>query len=350
MPTPPPPRRGAEAPKAPPTASNDDSSPANSSAPAPAPPAKTQPPARGPTPPSNDDSPVPLTTHLPHLDLVVADVTPLQTAPRTECPKCGVRVRYYCSSCLVPSGPAVPPRMPRLPFTLDVWKHKYELKGKSTALHGRVLAPDDVRVWDYPNETDTYDEDPGKVLVLYPSPQAQLIGEIDPTSFTHVVVIDGTWYQAHQMVRDAPFLRRAGVRHVSFANPPKTSFWRFQQKSEQHLATIEAMWWLLREYQLAHAPAEFTAYDNMLWYYTFQYQRILGSYETDQQRKLNTRLKGAFRSDLDAARGRARSPTPGGQESGDGTGDGDVKRARLDEESATQHTVDAKSAAAHPRS
>ncbi|KAJ3365227.1 DTW domain-containing protein 1 [Allomyces javanicus] len=339
MPVPPSPRRSAEASTAP---TIDESAPVYPSAVATTSlPAKTQPPARGPTPPSNDDSPVPLTTVLPHPDLVVADVTPLQTAPRTPCPKCGVRVRYYCSSCLVPSGPAVPPRMPRLPFTLDVWKHKYELKGKSTALHGRVLAPDDVRVWDYPSETDAYDEEPGKVLVLYPSPQAQPIGEIDPTSFTHVIVVDGTWYQAHQMVRDAPFLRRPGVRHVSFANPPKTSFWRFQQKSEQHLATIEAMWWLLREYQLAHAPADLTAYDNMLWYYTFQYQRILGSYEADQQRKLNTRLKGAFRSDLDAARGRARSPTPGGQESGDGKGDGDVKRARLEEESAAQPAVDA---------
>jgi hypothetical protein len=114
------------------------------------------------------------------------------------------------------------------------------------------------------------------------------------------------------MVRDAPFLKHAEVRHVTFASPPKTSFWRFQQKDERYLATIEAIWWLLRERlqsdQTKGAPVNVYQYDDLLWYYTFQYQLILGDYQVDPERVLNPRLSGEFRKEMQRTRDQSIQP------------------------------------------
>ncbi|KAI9224944.1 DTW domain-containing protein [Blastocladiella britannica] len=255
------------------------------------------------TPPLPTPAVVLASGELPHADLRISPVAPLLDAPRVRCDTCQDRVRYYCARCLVPRGGVAPPVMPVLPFVFDVFKHKHELNGKSTALHAKVLCPEDVRVWEYPNQVNAYSNRPDRTLVLYPSENATPISEIDPTSFSHVIVIDGTWYQAHQMVRDAPFLKDPAVRHVTFASPPKTKFWRFQQKSEHHLATIEAMWWLVREYMAAHRPNDDQhTFDDLLWYYTFQYQRILGTYNSTPDLVLNGRLQGDFRTDLERVR------------------------------------------------
>ncbi|KAI9188147.1 hypothetical protein H9P43_002538 [Blastocladiella emersonii ATCC 22665] len=261
-------------------------------------------PVRGPTPPADPSLEPPLATDLPHEDLELSSMESLKHCARVQCETCRDRVRYYCPTCLIPRGTLTPPVMPVLPFVFDVWKHNLELKGKSTALHAKVLCPEDTRVFEYPSEVAAYENPAERTLVLYPSSTATPIGEIDPTSFTHVIVIDGTWYQAHQMVRDAPFLKNRNVRHVTFAAPPKTKFWRFQQKSEQHLATIEAMWWLVREYLAAHRPTDNQhAFDDLLWFYTFQYQRILGEYQEKKDRKFTTRMKGQFGKDLERVRG-----------------------------------------------
>jgi hypothetical protein len=71
---------------------------------------------------------------------------------------------------LVPRSPQPPPSLPPLPFTLDVWKHRHEHLTKSTALHAKILCPQDVRLWNYPDEVLEYEECADKVLVLYPSP------------------------------------------------------------------------------------------------------------------------------------------------------------------------------------
>ncbi|ORZ36714.1 DTW domain-domain-containing protein, partial [Catenaria anguillulae PL171] len=213
----------------------------------------------------------------PHKDLVISPTAPLLECNRKRCPTCRDKCRYYCRQCLVPRGPATPPTLPPLPWTYDVFKHNQERKGKSTALHVKVLCPNESNVWTYPQDVERYtaQADPEKTLVLYPSARAQPISAIDPSSFTHIVVLDGTWYQAHQMARDTPLLQDSRVRHVSFASPPQTKFWRHQQKGGDHLATIEAMWWLVREFMVAHRPSEdYHRYDDLLWYFTFTYQRI----------------------------------------------------------------------------
>ncbi|KAL7753857.1 hypothetical protein RI367_000789 [Sorochytrium milnesiophthora] len=275
----------------------------------------------------NEDTPLELSDQLPFDDLEVSPMTPLLSCRRAQCAICRNSIRYYCAECLLPCTPI--PRVPQLPFKIDVWKHKAEISGKSTALHAKILDyRDDVRVLQYPGDTESYTADPDDVLVLYPNPVSYA-----PGSFSRLIVIDGTWYQANQMVRDCPFLRnnKRRIRYVTLKEPPRTSFWRFQQKSPNYLATIEAIWCILREYERAHPlpkdtdtsaatssktdtkgnPVQFMpaivrtsgrTYDDILWYYVFQYRLIVSKYKDNPRRVLNSRLTGDFREGMERAR------------------------------------------------
>lgn len=47
-------------------------------------------------------------------------------------------------------------------------KHEYELDGKTTALHARVIAPEDVNIYNW-KEMPQY-EQPERILMLFPGP------------------------------------------------------------------------------------------------------------------------------------------------------------------------------------
>lgn len=87
---------------------------------------------------------------------------------------------------------------------------------------------------------------------------AKTLSQIPKGSFSKLVVVDGTWAQATKMVRETPQLAR--MRHVTIA-PRKTFFWRFQNKDEHHLATIEAIYYFFREYYDAYEAGARTRSD-----------------------------------------------------------------------------------------
>ncbi|KAF9432844.1 DTW domain-containing protein 1 [Entomortierella beljakovae] len=81
------------------------------------------------------------------------------------------------------------------------------------------------------------------------SKDAKRLSEIDPASFDKLVVIDGTWDQVKKMTTsDGPISK---MRRVAIASH-ETLFWRHQRKADDHLATIEAIYYLLREYHEAY--------------------------------------------------------------------------------------------------
>ncbi|KAF9126273.1 DTW domain-containing protein 1 [Mortierella sp. 14UC] len=175
----------------------------------------------------------------------------LDTIEKAHCPDCNRNVRYFCNRCLklveCPEG-AVPQL--KLPIKLDVIKHEQERDGKSTALHAKILAPDHVEVYAW-KDMPKY-ENVDRLLLLFPSPGAKQLSEIDPASFDKLVVIDGTWEQANKMAKsDSPLLR---MKRVTIA-PHETLFWRHQKKASDHLATIEAIYYFLREYHETYLTA-----------------------------------------------------------------------------------------------
>ncbi|GJJ78825.1 hypothetical protein EMPS_11184 [Entomortierella parvispora] len=175
-------------------------------------------------------------------DISSTDV--LDTIEKKHCPTCNKNCKYFCYKCLKPVNcPEGSIPHLKLPIKLDVIKHEQERDGKSTALHAKILAPDDVEVYAF-KDMPKY-ENVDRLLLLFPSPEAKQLSEIDPSSFDKLVVIDGTWEQANKMSKsDSPLLR---MKRVTIA-PHETLFWRHQRKDRDHLATIEAIYYFLREY------------------------------------------------------------------------------------------------------
>ena len=60
----------------------------------------------------------------------------------------------------------------------------------------------------------------------------------------------------------------------------ETLFWRYQDGGNDHLATIEAIYWFFRDFHSAYEPSiEYDGrYDNLLFYFRHQYELIQNIY------------------------------------------------------------------------
>ncbi|GFS59209.1 DTW domain-containing protein 1 [Trichonephila inaurata madagascariensis] len=89
---------------------------------------------------------------------------------RGTCPTCKRSRKYYCYTCYVPVK-EVSERLPKvsLPIKIDIIKHPKEVDGKSTSAHAAVLAPDDVKIYNYP-DFPSYENE--KVLLIFPGKSA----------------------------------------------------------------------------------------------------------------------------------------------------------------------------------
>ena len=105
------------------------------------------------------------------------------------------------------------------------------------------------------------------------------------------MVVDGTWQQASSLTKFTEELKN--IRKVTI-NPQKTFFWRYQNRSENHLATIEALYYFLKEYYEVYESSNSSnsgnynydgRYDDLLWYYKYFYEFIQATYRNDKDRK-----------------------------------------------------------------
>ncbi|KAJ8944394.1 hypothetical protein NQ314_009490 [Rhamnusium bicolor] len=210
---------------------------------------------------------------------------------RHPCPKCGKSRKFYCYSCYVPIL-ELEGKLPKvkLPFKIDIIKHKHEIDGKSTAGHAAILANDNVTIYIYPNIPD-YDEE--NVVLIFPSQNAisvsQLVNgcnyeemlkyqqesldklpkgynkstlmKIIPKTrqeyefnvkakklpITKAVFIDSTWNQSKGIYKDE---RIKKITCVVIQNRI-SQFWRHQKGSPRwYLATVEAIHQFLIEVHL----------------------------------------------------------------------------------------------------
>ncbi|GIY91158.1 tRNA-uridine aminocarboxypropyltransferase 1 [Caerostris extrusa] len=86
------------------------------------------------------------------------------------CTVCNRSRKYYCYTCYVPVK-EVSERLPKvnLPIKIDIIKHPKEVDGKSTSAHAAVLAPDDIKIYNYP-DFPSYENE--KVLLIFPGKSA----------------------------------------------------------------------------------------------------------------------------------------------------------------------------------
>lgn len=224
---------------------------------------------------------------------------------RRPCPKCTKRRQFYCYDCLAVAHPETHPPAPVLPLNVHVVFHPGEHRSKSTSLAAATISPR-IRIYEYPEVPEALNTE--TTLVLYPAPDAVLIDDVreELHKYTDVVFVDSTWQQSKRIARDDRVTRYRKVRihqHVSL-------FWRFQNNDPSYLATVEAIYYCLREVQgnlnkqralqaaaaaaaaetvddttastslLARAPDSFYGgeVDDLLFYYVHQYIKIQMAY------------------------------------------------------------------------
>uniref|UniRef100_A0A182VY53 tRNA-uridine aminocarboxypropyltransferase 1 n=1 Tax=Anopheles minimus TaxID=112268 RepID=A0A182VY53_9DIPT len=217
---------------------------------------------------------------------------------RSSCSSCGKSRKFFCYTCYLPVG-EIASCVPRLalPVKIDVIKHRNEIDGKSTAVHAAILAPDDVKIYTYPNIPD-YRAEEGVVLI-FPTPTALTVAslfsgetyqmkenyglpkgyhmgtllrfrlndivdahlqhhqtnessteECSASSFPvkRAVFIDSTWSQCRGIYKDE---RLSSLRTVVIQNRI-SQFWRHQRNSPRwFLATVEAIHQFVLEVHIA---------------------------------------------------------------------------------------------------
>ncbi|XP_059215929.1 tRNA-uridine aminocarboxypropyltransferase 1 [Centropristis striata] len=251
-----------------------------------------------------------------------------QERGRLKCSKCGGSRMFFCYTCCSLLGVSLE-EIPliKLPVKIDIIKHPNETDGKSTAIHAKILAPSDVTIYTYPCIPD-YEKE--KVVLVFPGLEAVSVHEMmqclrdmsdgrshgfsdepctkrlksdevqgathtaeDPKSGTpdetkglesrlyplqRVVFIDSTWNQTNKISTDE---RLQDLLRVELKTR-KTCFWRRQKgKPDTYLATIEAIYYFLKDLHEHYLAQEYSGeYDNLLFFYSYLHS-VVNKAKTD---------------------------------------------------------------------
>ncbi|VDM56997.1 unnamed protein product [Angiostrongylus costaricensis] len=267
----------------------------------------------------------------------LSSYSPLGGLVKQRCLTCGRHRMYFCYDCRIVL-PGVPsPRvkvsslvlivvrqvnsesvlnfeefadwlLELLPCDVDVIKHPMEKNGKSSAIHCKILAPEQTRVrnnhhasdiwfthivfqiFDVPNVFGYNKEDKqkhdGSDVVVFASPSSVSIEEFVKTKgpVKRFIVLDCTWYQVNTMLR-IPQIQ--GLPYVSLTKY-HTAFWRPQRNVGQNgLATIEAIYYALREYQEYGLQRPYKGeFDDLLYWFFHTRQQVDKKNEEHRRRKV----------------------------------------------------------------
>nr|XP_033776159.1 DTW domain-containing protein 1 isoform X2 [Geotrypetes seraphini]XP_033776160.1 DTW domain-containing protein 1 isoform X2 [Geotrypetes seraphini] len=244
-----------------------------------------------------------------------------QQIGRSKCPKCSSSRMFYCYSCYIPVETVPMKNIPvvKLPLKIDIIKHPNETDGKSTAVHAKLLAPEDVTIYTYPCIPE-YEDKRHKIVLVFPGPNSVSVEDcllyllkctqpndlaVEPaakrkkctsqeekklhenkvtntienieqvkmkTLLRKVVFIDSTWNQTNKIISDE---RLQGLVQVELKKR-KTCFWRHQKgKPDTYLSTIEAIYYFLVDYHNLILRETYQGeYDNLLFFFSFMYKLI----------------------------------------------------------------------------
>ncbi|XP_065544303.1 tRNA-uridine aminocarboxypropyltransferase 1 isoform X2 [Lathamus discolor] len=203
-----------------------------------------------------------------------------------------------------------------LPLKIDIIKHPNETDGKSTAVHAKLLAPDDVTIYKYPCIPE-YEEKRHEIALIFPGPNSVSVKDIafhlqkyakkgtcvndndcsrepflkqaklepkedlnecistngnEGTRLKKIIFIDSTWNQTNKIITDE---RLQGLLQIELKTR-KTCFWRHQKgKPDTYLSTIEAIYYFLVDYHQEILKENYKGqYDNLLFFFSFMYTLI----------------------------------------------------------------------------
>ncbi|NXJ14234.1 DTWD1 protein, partial [Odontophorus gujanensis] len=239
---------------------------------------------------------------------------------RSKCPQCSSSRMFYCYTCFVPVETVPTTEIPtvKLPLKIDIIKHPNETDGKSTAVHAKLLAPDDVTIYKYPCIPE-YKEKRHEVALIFPGPNSVSVKDItfhlqnnsrrgvrdtdddcskepflkkartepkeekdlneclssnvnESAKLKKVIFIDSTWNQTNKIITDE---RLQGLLQIELKTR-KTCFWRHQKgKPDTYLSTIEAIYYFFVDYHQEILKENYKGqYDNLLFFFSFMYTLI----------------------------------------------------------------------------
>ena len=129
----------------------------------------------------------------------------------------------------------------------------------------------------------TPEQDYDSVVLLFPTDDAKEVismTEEELAKIKRVVIIDCTWNQTSH------FLKQQNLRELKTVKikTEKTIFWRYQSISESNLATIEALYYFFRDFDVNQScKCDYSLYDgkydNLLYYFVFNYHLIQKEYK-----------------------------------------------------------------------
>ncbi|XP_012265493.2 tRNA-uridine aminocarboxypropyltransferase 1 [Athalia rosae] len=248
---------------------------------------------------------------------------------REICGNCFKSRKFFCYTCCSPVIDEKYIPKVKLPIKIDIIKHAREIDGKSTAIHAAVIAPEDVRIYTYPEFPEISRDE--KVVLIFPSKSAQSIEELftrkvedrgrlieeriqNEFPITRAIFIDSTWHQTKSIYKDQRLRELCCVVLKSRIS----QFWRHQKSSPRwYLATIEAIHQFLVELHTnafgavenyaseaeigENAGAIFTEdeetmrkdsdssrqkysgqYDDLLYFFKYMYEKIHSIYDHDK--------------------------------------------------------------------
>lgn len=213
--------------------------------------------------------------------LLIDSYDNLKNAQRVKCPVCESFRMYFCYECCVPLVNDFPQVI--LPVKALVLKCKKEPRSKSSVVILKVLCPETSEIIDCLGEDDSISDFPDGTLLLYPGKGSKSFAEFtdeELLSFKSLVFIDSTWQQSKSMMRNQ---KVASLPMVKLENHT-TAFWRYQNESKNSLATIEAVYYAYVDYHKElknrgiYSEDYQGQYDNLLWHFSFTYQRIQEEY------------------------------------------------------------------------
>ncbi|KOC63937.1 DTW domain-containing protein 1 [Habropoda laboriosa] len=191
---------------------------------------------------------------MPFRHLKIGNAQILDTVEGREiCDHCFKSRKFFCYSCCLPViNENYFPRI-KLPVKIDIIKHAREIDGKSTAAHAAILAPEDVKIFTYPDFPEILNKE--ETVLIFPSQTGVTVDSL----FTKVVIedneiitkriknmipikkaifIDSTWHQTKAIYKD----QRLRDLQCVILKSRISQFWRHQKESPRwYLATIEAI-------------------------------------------------------------------------------------------------------------
>ncbi|ETO30139.1 hypothetical protein RFI_06982 [Reticulomyxa filosa] len=251
-------------------------------------------------------------------------VSILMQQQRQVCPQCKRRVYLYCADCVLPLPLQVPARddnhnntitdnsnnnndnnttgvedekkiqttqpsmytqmsLPKLhlPIKIDIIRHPKEAVTVCSSIHACILAPDDVKMYEFPHIPD-YKGEPDTYF-LYPSPKATYLDEMDLSHVKKIIVIESRW-SGNKTIYEHPSFE--DLPHVKIRNR-QTLYWRYQEHSREYLSTIEAIYYSVVDCFQSQAEQRSKydgSLDDLLLLFAYNYQRIRKELQNQNKR------------------------------------------------------------------